>query len=82
VEPSEIFELIIKADEALKYATEEKVVARAKQAREYLTQALQEAQAIGNQGLEEQAERRLADLETLLGERPPSPEDGQDPSKD
>ncbi|HEY3208193.1 MAG TPA: hypothetical protein VGL18_00130 [Actinomycetota bacterium] len=65
MEPSEIFELIIKADEALKYATEDKVAARARQAREYLTQALQEAQAIGNQGLVEQAERRLADLDTL-----------------
>lgn len=65
MEPSEIFELIIKADEALKYATEDKVAARASQAREYLTQALQEAQAIGNQGLVEQAERRLADIEGL-----------------
>jgi hypothetical protein len=71
VEPGEIFELIIKADEALKYATDEKVAARARQAREYLTEALQEAQAIGNQGLVDQAERRLADLDTLLRERPP-----------
>jgi hypothetical protein len=78
VEPSEIFELIIKADEAVKYATEDKVAARAGQAREYLTQAVREAQAIGNQGLVEQAERRLADLDAVLGERP-SPEPGQDP---
>lgn len=77
MEPSEIFELIIKADEAVKYATEDKVAARARQAREYLTQALQEAQVIGNDSLVEQAERRLADLETLLGERP-SAEPGQD----
>jgi hypothetical protein len=78
VEPSEIFELIIKADEAVKYATEDKVAARARQAREYLIQAVQEAQAIGNLGLVEQAERRLADLDALLGERP-TPEPGQDP---
>jgi hypothetical protein len=78
MEPSEIFELIIKADEALKYATEDKVATRARQAREYLTQALQEAQVIGNQSLVEQAERRLADLDTLLGERSP-PEPGPNP---
>ncbi len=73
MEPNEIFELIIKADEALKYATEEKIPARARQAREYLTQALQEAQAIGNQGLVEQAERRLADLDALqAGESGPA----------
>jgi hypothetical protein len=75
MEPSEIFELIVKADEALKYATEDKVGARARQAREYLTRALQEAQGIGNQGLIEQAERRLADLDLLLGEGP-RPESG------
>jgi hypothetical protein len=78
VEPSEIFELIIKADEAVKYATEDKVASRARQAREYLVQAVQEAQAIGNQGLVDQAEKRLADLDTLLGERPPE-EPGQHP---
>ena len=65
MEPSEIFELIIKADEALKYATEDKVAARAKQARGYLTEALQEARALGDMGLIEQAERRLADLDAL-----------------
>jgi hypothetical protein len=79
VQPSEIFELIIKADEALKYATEDKVAARAKQAREYLTEALQEAQAISNQGLVEQAQTRLADLDTLLRERQP-PDSGQAPA--
>jgi hypothetical protein len=65
MEPKEIFELIIKADEALKYATPDKVAARSKQAREHLNRAVQEAKAIGNQGLVEQAERRLADLNTL-----------------
>ena len=64
----EIFELIIKADEALKYATEEKKQARARQARTWLTQARDEARAIGNQALIDQADRRLADLEALVGE--------------
>jgi hypothetical protein len=62
VEPDEIWRMIVKADEALKYATEDKVAARARQAREYLTQALQEAQAIGNAALVEQARTRLRDL--------------------
>jgi hypothetical protein len=65
MEPKEIFELIIKADEALKYATADKVAARSKQARDYLDQAVREAKAIGNEGLVEQAERRLADLDTI-----------------
>jgi hypothetical protein len=67
VDEKEIFELILKADDALKYATEEKIAARSRQAREYLTEARDEALAIGNQGLVEQAERRLADLESLPG---------------
>ena len=67
MEPSEIFELIIKADEKLKYATPDKAAARAGQARELLTQARREAEAIGNAGLVEQADRRLADLEALGG---------------
>ena len=65
MEPKEIFELIIKADEALKYATPDKSAARVRQAREHLNQAAQEARAIGNEGLVEQAERRLADLDAL-----------------
>jgi len=67
MEPSEIFELIIKADEKLKYATPDKTDLRAGQARELLTQARREAEAIGNAGLVEQAERRLADLDALGG---------------
>jgi hypothetical protein len=62
MEPKEIFELIVKADEALKYATEEKGEARRRQAKGWLTQAKAEAEAIGNQPLVEQADRRLADL--------------------
>ena len=67
MDPKEIFELIVKADEALKYATEEKAAARTKQARDLLVRARDEARAIGNDGLVEQAERRLADLEDLPG---------------
>ncbi len=70
MEPNEIFELIIKADEALKYATEAKAAARAAQARRLLTEARDEARAIGNEGLVTQAERRLADLEELAPEPP------------
>jgi hypothetical protein len=67
MDEKEIFELILKADDALKYATEDKISARARQARDFLTQARDEARAIGNDGLVEQAERRLADLESLPG---------------
>ena len=62
MEPNEIWERIVKADEALKYATEEKGEARRGQAKGWLTQAKAEAEAIGNQPLVEQADRRLADL--------------------
>jgi hypothetical protein len=67
VDPKEIFELIVKADEALKYATEEKAAARAAQARRWLLEARDEATAIGNDALIEQAERRLADLDRIAG---------------
>lgn len=67
MEPKEIFELIVKADEALKYATAEKAMARARQARTLLERALDEARAIRNEGLVEQARRRLADLDVLPG---------------
>ena len=65
MEAKEIFDLIIKADEKLKYATPDKADARAAQARELLVQARTEAEAVGNQALVEQARRRLADLEAL-----------------
>jgi hypothetical protein len=65
MEPKEIFELIIKADEKLKYATPNRVDTRVSQARDLLNQARDEARAIGNDALVEQAERRLADLESL-----------------
>jgi hypothetical protein len=62
MEAKEIFELIVKADEKLKYATAEKGDARRRQARDLLTQALDAARQIGNDALVQQAELRLSDL--------------------
>lgn len=62
MEPNEIFELIVKADEKLKYATADRTDARRAQARELLTQALDAAREIGNDALVQQAELRLSDL--------------------
>ena len=62
MQPKEIFELIVKADEKLKYATAAKTDARRQQARELLTQALDAAREIGNDGLVQQADLRLSDL--------------------
>ena len=62
MEAKQIFELIIKADEKLKYATADKTGTRTQQARDLLTQALDAARAIGNDALIQQAELRLADL--------------------
>ncbi len=64
MEPSEIFELIVKADERLKYAHEDNAGLRTRQARDLLVQARDAAREIGNQGLVEQAETRLADLDS------------------
>ena len=62
MQPNEIFELIVKADEKLKYATAEKSEARRRQAKDLLTQALEAAHEIGNDALVQQAELRLSDL--------------------
>jgi hypothetical protein len=62
MEPREIFELIVKADEKLKYATAGKQDVRREQARELLRRARAEAEAIGNDSLVQQADTRLADL--------------------
>lgn len=62
MQPNEIFELIVKADEKLKYATAEKSEARRRQAKDLLTQALEAAREIGNEALMQQAELRLSDL--------------------
>ena len=65
MEPDEIWRTIVKADEALKYATDDKADRRRQQAVERLREALGEAEAIGNEQLADQARRRLADLREL-----------------
>lgn len=62
MDPKDIFELIIKADEKLKYATSGTVDVRKQQARELLVQALEAAREVGNENLVQQAETRLSDL--------------------
>ena len=62
MEPDEIWRMIVKADEALKYATQEKADRRRQQAVERLRSALSEAASIGNEALVEQARTRLRDL--------------------
>jgi hypothetical protein len=65
MDPKDIFELIIKADEKLKYAKDDNRETRESQARELLEQALAAAREIGNDALVQQAETRLADLEAI-----------------
>jgi hypothetical protein len=65
VEPNEIFELIVKADEKLKYSTTGKQDVRRNQARELLARARAAAVEIGNDALVRQADTRLADLEEV-----------------
>jgi hypothetical protein len=62
MQPNEIFELIVKADERLKYATADKSDARRGQAKDILIQARDAAREIGNDALVQQAELRLSDL--------------------
>jgi hypothetical protein len=62
MQPNEIFELIVKADEKLKYATADKAGTRTQQAKDLLVQARDAAREIGNEPLVQQAELRLADL--------------------
>jgi hypothetical protein len=69
MEPNEIFELIIKADEKLKYATGGKEDLRRQQAIELLHRARTAAEEIGNAPLMTQVDTRLADL----GEPVPGP---------
>jgi hypothetical protein len=64
VDPKEIFELIIKADEKLKYATDANREIRERQATELLLRALEAARDVGSDALIAQAERRLTDLGT------------------
>jgi hypothetical protein len=65
LDPKEIFELIVKADEKLKYATSGKTDVRKQQARDLLLQARTAAVEIGNDALVRQADTRLADLGDL-----------------
>jgi hypothetical protein len=67
VDAREIFELIVKADEKLKYARPGVADARTKQARDLLEQAIAAAREIGSETLVSQAETRLADLDALEG---------------
>jgi hypothetical protein len=62
MEPKEIFELIVKADEKLKYATGANADLRRSQARDLLAQARAAAEEIGNDALVQQADVRLQDL--------------------
>lgn len=68
MEPDEIFQLIVKADEKLKYATAGKGDLRAEQAGELLAEALREAETIRNEPLVQQVKVRLADLDALLSQ--------------
>ena len=62
MEPSEIFETIIKADEKLKYATAANDDVRRRQALDLLREAREAAVEIGNDALVAQVDTRLADL--------------------
>ena len=62
MEPQEIFGLIVKADEKLKYATDDLADVRRGQAVDLLRQAIAAAREIGNDALVDQAATRLADL--------------------
>ena len=65
MDPKEIFELIVKADEKLKYATSGKADVRKQQARDLLVQARAAAIEIGNDALVQQSDTRLADLDAV-----------------
>jgi hypothetical protein len=73
MEPAKIWELIVKADDLLKYATEDRAAVRREQAAELLRRAASEAEAIGNSALSEQARTRLADLGVPDGDPDPRP---------
>jgi hypothetical protein len=63
VEQAQIWELILKADERLKYAAGSQDGLRQEQAAGFLLEALQNAEAGGFDALAEQARTRLADLD-------------------
>ena len=62
MEAEGIFELIVKADEKLKYANDANAELRKEQARALLQQARDEAASIGDEALVAQAQTRLDDL--------------------
>jgi hypothetical protein len=62
VTPAEIFELIVKADEKLKYSTAANADLRRQQAIDLLVEARDAAREAGVEQLVQQAETRLADL--------------------
>jgi hypothetical protein len=62
MDPKEIFELIIKADEKLKYSTDANMAQLRQQAIDLLVQARDAAREAGVEQLVQQAETRLADL--------------------
>lgn len=62
MEPGQIWDLIVKADEALKYSAGDKAGPREEKAADLLRRALEEAEAISNEPLAEQARTRLRDL--------------------
>ena len=64
MDADEIWQLILKADERLKYAAGTDDPRRREQAAAFLLEALTGAEAIGNDTLAEQARRRLADLDS------------------
>ena len=68
MEQQEIFELIIKADEKLKYAHEDNAGLRRQQARDLLVRARAAATEIGNDALVQQVDTRLVDLDGPEGE--------------
>lgn len=61
-DPDAIFEMIVKADEKLKYATTANDDVRRQQAVALLKEAVEAARGIGNESLVRQAETRLADI--------------------
>lgn len=62
MDPKEIFELIVKADERLKYSNDANMDQRKQQAIDLLVQARDAAKDAGQEQLVQQVETRLADL--------------------
>jgi len=67
MDPGDIWQLILKADERLKYSAGGADPRRREQAAGFLLEALMEAEAAGNEALAVQARTRLADLDHAPG---------------